>query len=206
MDADTLARAPEPFFTTKGPGAGTGLGVPMAMGFAEQSGGAFGIASSPGHGTTVTLWLPAAEGAGTETAREESSPGAGQPAPGARVLLVDDEEMLREVLAEQLAEEGYSVLVAANGAEAIALLEAGEVVDALVTDLSMPGMNGLALIRSARHLRPRLPAVLLTGYAGDAAELDAGGASIGKLVLLRKPIRLAELDRRLQAMLEAAGG
>jgi PAS domain S-box-containing protein len=205
MDEETLARAAEPFFTTKGPGSGTGLGVPMAMGFAEQSGGAVSIASSPGKGTTVTLWLPAARSA--EAAKEERAPqrGQGEPSVGARVLLVDDEEVLREVLAEQLAQAGYSVLVAGNGAEAIALLEAGEVVDALVTDLSMPGMDGLAVIRAARQIQPGLPAVLLTGYGGDGMEPGTEYASAGEFSPLRKPIRLPELTRKLQSMLEAAG-
>jgi CheY-like chemotaxis protein len=88
-----------------------------------------------------------------------------------RLLLVDDEELVRDVLAEHLEDAGFSVLVAAGGAEALALIAAGEVVDALVTDLSMPGMDGLAVIRAVQERHPRLPAVLLTGYAGDDAAL-----------------------------------
>jgi CheY-like chemotaxis protein len=205
MDEATLAHAAEPFFTTKGPGTGTGLGVPMAMGFAQQSGGAFSIASSPGEGTAVTLWLPAAEAIGAETPNEERPPqgGQGKPSVGVRVLLVDDEELLREVLAEQLAEAGYSVLATGSGAEAIALLEAGEDVDALITDLSMPGMDGLALIRTARQIRPGLPAVLLTGYAEEGTQPGPEYGSAGEFSPLRKPIRLPELTGRLQSMVKS---
>ncbi len=162
MDAKTLARAYEPFFTTKPAGVGTGLGLPMARGFAEQSGGALAVESSPGNGTTVTLWLPAHDpDSATREAvaicekAEAAESGTRIAAASARVLLVDDEEALRELLAQNLEDRGYDVLVAAGGEAALALLSAGETVDVLVTDLSMPGMNGIALIRAAQTLRAR---------------------------------------------------
>jgi len=120
-----------------------------------------------------------------------------------RILVVDDEALVREVLAEQLEDSGYSVLVAANGTEALALLAAGEAVDALVTDLSMPGMDGLAVIRAAQERRPGLPAVLLTGYAGDGAALAVGGAISGAFSLLRKPVTGVQLVDRVRALLVA---
>ena len=208
MDATTLARATEPFFTTKPSGAGTGLGLPMVRGFVEQSGGKLDIASSPGTGTTVSLYLPAAEGAGVVAATEPKDAGEA-PAPGpaatvvARILLVDDEDLLREVLAEQLEDAGYEVQMVANGADALALLAADERVDLLITDLSMPGMDGLAVIRAARDVRPGLPTVLLTGYAGESAAIAADAATTGSFSLLRKPIRLRELTDRLQSLLAA---
>ena len=159
----TLGRALEPFFTTKALGHGTGLGLPMVKGFAEQSGGAITIESQPGRGTSVSLWLPQAlsnvHAWGTDANRVAS--------PTARVLIVDDDVLVRELLATEFEEFGYEVIVAHSGDEALALLSAGERVDALLTDLSMPEMDGLALIRAAQAQRPKLPAVLLTGYAGD---------------------------------------
>ncbi len=204
MDPATLNRAQEPFFTTKPQDKGTGLGLPMAKGFAEQSGGALTIESAPGRGTTVTLWLPVAD------ARSEAS----QPQPGLapvaglsrRVLVVDDEDVVRETLVASLEEAGFAVLAAGNGAEALALLEAGEPVDALVTDLSMPGLGGLALISEAQARRPGLPSVLLTGYAGEAAHLAVSGGRPAGFSLLRKPVSTAQLVDRIEMVLAAKAG
>jgi len=206
MGAATLARLGEPFFTTKGVGLGTGLGLPMAKGFAEQSGGALRVESAPGKGTTVTLWLPAAAPAKAGTGESQGAGGAA--AGGAskattptRVLVVDDERLVRETLAESLQDAGYGVLVADGGARALGLLASGAAVDILVTDLSMPGMDGLGLIRAAQEQHPGLPAVLLTGYAGDSTTLAVDGAISGAFSLLRKPIRIHELDDRIRALL-----
>jgi signal transduction histidine kinase/ActR/RegA family two-component response regulator len=209
MDAATLAHATEPFFTTKEAGAGTGLGLPMVRGFAEQSGGTLSIESSPGRGTTVTLCLPAADvrhppGTAAAPAAEGAPADAASEATNiTRLLLVDDEDLLREVLAEQLEDAGYSVLVAANGNEALALLATGEAVDVLITDLSMPGMDGLAVIRGAQERRPGLPAMLLTGYAGDGAAMAVGEAVSGSFSLLRKPIHLHDLIDHIKSQLAA---
>ena len=201
MDAATLDRAFEPFFTTKRVGVGTGLGLSMAKGFAEQSGGGLSIESSPGQGTTVTLWLPEARLHCTcmralAPAEASRTTGYGKPVPSARVLLVDDEELVRDTLAENLACEGFNVVVASSGAEASALLAAGTAMDVLVTDLSMPEMDGLALIRIAQACRPGLPVVLLTGYAGDETAM-AVDAVTGSFSLLRKPIGVADLTDRI---------
>lgn len=208
MDTATLARAAEPFFTTKPIGVGTGLGLSVVRGFAEQSGGALNIASLPGNGTTVTLWLPAADaaqpfGAATSQGLDAVATAAIEAKPATTVLLVDDEDLLREVLAGQLEDAGYNVLVAACGNEALALLDAGEAVDVLVTDLSMPGMSGIGLIRAAQERRPGLPAVLLTGYAGHGAALAVGEAVTGSFSLLRKPVSLADLIDLIQSLLAA---
>jgi len=206
MDAVTLARAGEPFFTTKNLGAGTGLGLPMAKGFAEQSGGALRVESGLGRGTTITLWLPAFDSRAAGPAANGGPDAAIAPSKSTtqvRVLLVDDEAVVRAVLAEQLADEGYDVLAAASGTEALALLAAGEAVDALVTDLTMPGADGLAVIRAAQERDPGLPAVLLTGYAGDGAALAVGGAVSGSFSLLRKPVTGVQLIDRVRALLAA---
>jgi CheY-like chemotaxis protein len=108
--------------------------------------------------------------------------------------------MVRETLAAQLEDLGFGMLVASRGAEAIALLEAGEAIDALVSDLSMPDMNGVATIEAARALRPRLPCFLLTGYVGERAALGAGDA----FALVRKPVAAQTLAARIEAALAAA--
>jgi signal transduction histidine kinase/CheY-like chemotaxis protein len=212
MDAPTLARATEPFFTTKPLGRGTGLGLAMAQGFAEGSGGALRIASDPGRGTRVSLWLPIAAGlaaaAAEPAARDETAPATARCARPRRVLLVDDEPVVREVLAGQLADEGFEVAEAADGAAALALIERGGPFDLLVTDLAMPGQDGVALIREAQRRCPGLPAILLTGYAGEAAALAVGsaldGGSGGAFALLRKPITGARLADQAAALLAPA--
>jgi PAS domain S-box-containing protein len=204
MDRTTLERALEPFFTTKPQDKGTGLGLSMAKGFAEQSGGALAIQSAPGRGTTVTLWLPVAD---ARKQMAQLQPGLAPVAGLARrVLLVDDEDVVREVLVASLDDAGFAVLAAANGAEALALLDAGEPVDVLVSDLSMPGMGGLALIREAQVRRPGLPSVLLTGYAGEAAHLAVSGPPPGSFSLLRKPVSVARLVDRIEMVLAANTG
>jgi signal transduction histidine kinase/ActR/RegA family two-component response regulator len=205
MDAATLVHVGEPFFTTKKMGEGTGLGVAMVKGFAAQSGGGVHIDSTPGLGTVVTLWLPeAVAGSIPSSAPPALAPEPVRPAAAAiRLLLVDDEKLVRDVLAEQLKDEGMSILTASNGAEALALLDAGEAVDLLVSDFSMPGMDGLALIHAAQERQPNLPAVLLTGYSGDGVALALGSNVTGKIVLLRKPIRAEDLMDRVHVLLTA---
>ena len=201
MDRTTLEHALEPFFSTKAQGKGTGLGLSMAKGFAEQSGGALAIESAPGRGTTVTLWLPVA---GVWNAAAQVQPGLAPVAGLARrVLVVDDDDLVREMLVVSLEEAGFAVLAAGNGIEALALLDEGGPVDALVSDMSMPGMGGLALIREAHVRRPGLPAVLLTGYAGDAAHLAVSGSPPDAFSLLRKPVSVAQLVDRIEIVLAA---
>lgn len=110
---------------------------------------------------------------------------------------------MREMLVEHLEDAGFSVVSVASGAEALAVLASAEVVDALVTDLAMPGIDGLAVIRAAQERRPGLPTVLLTGYAGDGAALAVGGAISGAFSLLRKPVRVHDLADRIQSLIAA---
>jgi CheY-like chemotaxis protein len=200
MDQRLLTRVLEPFFSTKPAGQGTGLGLSMAKGFAEQSGGGLTIDSTPGRGTTVHLWLPAAIRPDTSP-RPVARPAVARDDPGKRILLVDDEPMVRETLAAALREAGYVVEVAVDGAAALDLLDEPVPVDVLVTDLSMPGIDGLAVIRRAQRQRPGLPAVLLTGYAGHGAQLAVGGSVSGAFSLLRKPVTPAQLADRIEALL-----
>ena len=183
MEPAILTRAAEPFFTTKPRDKGTGLGLSMADGFAAQSGGAMRIESAPGCGTAVSLWLPCA--------MEQRVPDAARPAARGRALVVDDQPMMRRFLAECLGHEGWEVQEAEDGGEALVYLDAGKRCDLLISDLSMPGMDGTALIQTARQKRPDLTAVLLTG-SGRMADL-APMAERGGYVLLRKPVSPSEL-------------
>jgi PAS domain S-box-containing protein len=202
MDAATLARAMEPFFTTKPAGKGTGLGLAMARGFAQQSGGTLLVESTPGSGTTVFLWLPQADAAALP-ATPASEPGESA-GPAGQILLVDDEAMVRDTLAEQLEEAGFAVLRAGNAGEALNYLETERSINMLVSDMTMPGgMDGIALVREAQARRPGLPAILLTGFAGDGTgtELALTGLLGDSFSLLRKPVSGAVLADRMQVML-----
>ncbi|WP_158925320.1 PAS-domain containing protein [Acidisphaera sp. S103] len=191
-----LARVLEPFFSTKPAGQGTGLGLSMAKGFAEQSGGGLTIDSAPGRGTTICLWFPEATRTDVADKPAEPSKGARDEA-SRRVLLVDDEAMVRETLAASLEDAGYIVSTAADGSQALDVLLSSTAVDILVTDLSMPGIDGLAVIQKARCQRPGLPAVLLTGHAESAAE----GTASGSYTLIRKPVTGLQLAAAIEALL-----
>jgi CheY-like chemotaxis protein len=199
MDRAVLARVTEPFFTTKEPGKGTGLGLAMAKGFVEQSGGSLSIDSVVGRGTRIILWLPRATGVAGAASGADAERVADADRPC--VLLVDDDAIVRDVLTLSLEDCGYAVLSADCGAAALSSLVSGERVDIIVSDLTMPGMDGLALIRAAQDRRPGLPAVLLTGYAGDGATLAVGGAISGAFSLLRKPVSGTQLIDRINALL-----
>ena len=203
MDAATLLRATEPFFTTKPRGRGTGLGLSMAQGFAEQSGGALSIRTEPGHGTTITIWLPRTNIVGTPQLETDASTGPATVPQhcGRHVLVVDDDELVREVVVMSLAEAGFATAGAEDASHALAYLDQGRAADALITDFSMPGMNGLDLIREVHRRRPTLPAILLTGHVGGiaAAPFSAMGE---RVTVLQKPVRPAELAARLAACMD----
>jgi PAS domain S-box-containing protein len=204
MPPDILAQVTEPFFTTKPKGRGTGLGLSMARGFAEQSGGALHIDSAPGRGTEVRIWLPRAERADGTAAPEEPARAAERTM---SLLVVDDDPGVRAIMAAALEDRGHAVLAAPGGAEALAAIERGVQPDALVTDLAMPGgLDGLDLIREARRRRPGLPAVLVTGHIGDATQgaLEEAGAA-GHFVVLTKPVSPEAVEARLTELLRKAG-
>jgi PAS domain S-box-containing protein len=165
MDAATLARACEPFFTTKGVGKGTGLGLAMVHGFAAQSGGALRLASQPDRGTTAAIWLPVAADARAARALEGEAPRPPQLARGLRVLAVDDDSLVLLGTVEQLKDLGHEVIEAASGEAALAMLHTGVRVDLVVADQAMPGMTGLELAAAITAAWPGLPVLLATGYA-----------------------------------------
>jgi signal transduction histidine kinase len=193
MDAATLRRAIEPFFTTKAQGRGTGLGLSMVHGLAAQSGGAFALDSAPGAGTRASLWLPrsSAKVAELRPAAITRPPVGGR----GHVLVVDDEDMVRMGTTELLMEMGYRVSQASSGAQALDLLDR-ERFDILVSDYLMPGMNGAMLTSEVRERAPMMPIVLVTGYASADLDLAAGVA------MLAKPFR----QRDLAASIDQATG
>jgi PAS domain S-box-containing protein len=164
MSEATLARAQEPFFTTKGIGKGTGLGLSMVHGFTAQSGGAMRIKSQPGKGTSVTLWLPRAK-EGARTADTETPVAHSKETRSLRVLLVDDDILVSMGATDMLLDLGHSVTEAQSGAHALKLLETDSPFDIVVTDYAMPGMNGFELAQRIKERNPKLPIILATGYA-----------------------------------------
>jgi CheY-like chemotaxis protein len=165
MDEATMARAVEPFFTTKGVGKGTGLGLSMVAGTVEQLGGELILKSAKGTGTTVELWLP-------ESAEElqEPRPLSADLAPshdGARmtVLLVDDDPLVLVSSAEMLEDLGHRVLTTNSGAAALAVLGGECRIDLLITDQAMPEMTGLQLAERTRMMKPELPVIIASGFA-----------------------------------------
>lgn len=163
MDLETLSKAVDPFFSTKGPGKGTGLGLSMVHGLAVQLNGTLKLHSTIGKGTVAELWLPASwEEIETIV---EATPTLPVTRTSLRVLMVDDDALIAMSSVDMLEDLGHVVTEANSGAAALALLEAGNVFDLLITDYSMPGMNGAELGRAARNLVPDLPILVASGYA-----------------------------------------
>jgi nitrogen-specific signal transduction histidine kinase/ActR/RegA family two-component response regulator len=204
MDAATLARVFEPFFTTKPQGQGTGLGLAMAKGFSEQSGGGIYIESSPVRGTTAHLYFPAAVAAPSSPYRDEEASRPSLDRNTVRLLLVEDDTMVRDVLAAQMEDAGFIVSSCESGIQALAQLDRGEAVDMLVSDLSMPVMDGLTLIREAQRRRASLPAILLTGFSADGDDLPLRSDFEGPFVLLHKPIGGETIVAQVVSLLRAA--
>ncbi|HUD60522.1 MAG TPA: response regulator [Acetobacteraceae bacterium] len=200
MPPELLDRVMEPFFTTKAPGAGSGLGLSMIYGFAKQSGGHLTIESEPGHGTTVRLYLPRAPTAGLDPVDGAANPPL--PKGDEAILLVDDNVEMRTVVRRHLASLGYQVSEAASGPAALAILRNDDNFDLLFTDVVMPGgMTGYQLAAVAQKLHPRLRVLFTTGYARALPGSDPVVAHPG--AMLRKPYRKQELAVTVRAALEA---
>jgi PAS domain S-box-containing protein len=201
MTAEVIARAFDPFFTTKPLGEGTGLGLSMVYGFTRQSGGQACIASEPGKGTKVCLYLPRYAGAvgvfeaGTDAQKARRGDGE-------TVLVVDDEPNVRLLIQEVLEELGYRVLEADTGAAGLQILESSGRVDLLVTDVGLPGgMNGRQLADAALVSRPDLKILFITGYAENAV-IGEGALKPGMHVLT-KPFSLEALGGRVREIVSA---
>ena len=189
MDAAILARAVEPFFSTKGIGKGTGLGLSMIHGLSAQLGGTLEISSTPGVGAKVEMWLPAAVGATCEDAawaQDAPPPGEGM------VLLVDDEDLIRTSTSQMLADLGFTIVEASSAHGALASI-ADPRLTLVVTDHLMPGMTGAELAREVQARRPEVRVLIISGFA----ELDAIAPDLARLM---KPFREAELAAALAAL------
>ena len=187
MDAATLARATEPFFTTKGVGKGTGLGLSMIHGLAEQMKGELVLRSTVGHGTTAELWLPVTDIRRDAAIAPTSPPEKIDQPRNLRVLVVDDDSLVLMNTAALLEDMGCVVTEASSGAEALALFKDAFAFDLLITDQAMPGMVGTQLIEKTREIVPDLPIILASGY-GELPE-----AAIHNVIKLAKPFGQAQL-------------
>ncbi|WP_457105438.1 PAS domain S-box protein [Methylobacterium sp. P5_C11] len=187
MPPEVVARAFEPFFSTKEVGKGTGLGLPQVYGFAQQSGGAVRITSEVGHGTTFTISLPRSHAQVAEAQRV--CPDPDEVVRPLRVLLAEDNAQVAEVAVSILAERGHTVVSSANASEALHLLNSGQPFDVILSDLVMPGeMNGFDLAQHVRSRWPALPVLLATGYSDQAANAIKEG-----FPLISKPYEPAVL-------------
>jgi PAS domain S-box-containing protein len=200
MSRDVIERAFEPFFTTKPLGQGTGLGLSMIYGFAQQSEGHVRIYSEVGQGTTVKLYLPRFRGAlpGEEDAPQE---GEAQLSPDCEtVLVVEDEPVVRALIVDVLHELGYRALEAGDGPSGLAILQSRTPVDVLVTDIGLPGLNGRQLADAGRLLRPGLKVLFMTGYAENAA--FANGFLEHGMEMITKPFAMERLAARMREIVE----
>jgi signal transduction histidine kinase/CheY-like chemotaxis protein len=196
MDEATLAKAMEPFFTTKEIGKGTGLGLSMVHGFAAQSGGKLVLHSVKDVGTTVELWLPQTAASAQESATPVPllstvpSQTVTTQQQALQVLLVDDDDLVLSSTAAMLEYLGHHVIEAGTGDEALAAISGAAAVDLVITDQGMPGMTGIQLAEMLKKMRPGLPVILYTGYQKDETMPNA-------LVLLHKPFEQEELARAI---------
>jgi CheY-like chemotaxis protein len=200
MDAETLQRAIEPFFSTKELGKGTGLGLSMIHGLAVQLNGALRLSSQPGKGTRAELFLPITAAEVVQDVQPAQEVPDIEPVGQARILLVDDDVLIAMSTVDMLEDLGHEVIEANSGPGALEALRSNDGVDLMITDFAMPGMNGAQLAEAARKLKPDLPILLATGYA----ELPKG-ASI-ELPRLGKPYSQRELAREIDRILGGTRG
>ena len=198
MSAAVMAKVFEPFFTTKGVGKGTGLGLSQVYGMAQQSGGTARVTSTPGAGTTVEIWLRVAEAPSREADVEDRS-GPRMSQAGARILVVEDDNLVRQSMVESLEALGYHVTPAGDGEAGLRELQR-ERPHLMITDYLMPGMTGAELVRRASIDYPGLPMIISTGYA----DMEAVDKVIGDNFVLRKPFELSELANSVDKALHKA--
>jgi len=201
MTPEIIARAFDPFYTTKPLGEGTGLGLSMVYGFVRQSGGQVRIYSEPGKGTTVCLYLPRLIAASDE--RDESETAAGiEQGEGETVLVIDDEPTIRMLIAEVLQENGYTVFEADTATSGLRILQSDARIDLLITDVGLPGgLNGRQVADAAREARPQLKVLFITGFAENA--VVGNGHLAPGMAVVTKPFVLAALSQKVRDLIEA---
>ncbi|HLH87556.1 MAG TPA: response regulator [Xanthobacteraceae bacterium] len=201
MSEEVVARAFEPFFTTKQIGKGSGLGLSQVLGFAQQSGGGVRIDSAPGRGTAVWIYLPRSEADVLPPSTTAGRAPVGQTIAGATILLVDDDNAVREVTRAMLHELGYLVLEAGSGGAALDLIDHAHRLDLMIVDFAMPGMNGAEVARLARLRKPALPILFITGFAERSTM-----AGIDEAQLLSKPFAPEALAEAVRSALARGAG
>ena len=200
MDAATQARIFEPFFTTKEPGKGTGLGLSMVHGTVRQHGGAIHVRSVVGGGTTFEIYLPQVEAAAETGGADET--GVAQPATGHEtILLVEDEDDVRALAREVLERQGYTVVEASDGAQALQVYEKErERIDLILTDVVMPRMSGREMVDRVRASRPDMRVLYMSGYTADA--IVRHGVLDQSMLLLGKPFTPVALIAKIREVLD----
>ncbi len=199
MDAETISHIFEPFFTTKGPGKGTGLGLSTVYGIVKQSGGSIRVNSRPGQGTSFEIYLPRIEEPVTEA---EELPGEPESPQGSEtILVVEDDEMVRQLACQALRLYGYDVVEAANAGEALLACESyGGSITLMVTDIVMPQMSGRELAARLAKLRPEMRVIYMSGYTDDAVVRH--GVSDEALYFLQKPFTPGALAQKVREVLD----
>jgi PAS domain S-box-containing protein len=201
MEPEVAARVFEPFFSTKRKGEGTGLGLATVYGIVTAAGGMIGLYSEPGEGTVVRIHLPAVESEAVTPPGEQAVEFTGR---GEGVLLVEDEDAVRALAKRILTEGGYRVSAMAQGSDAVHLLEdQRQEFDLLISDVVMPGMRGVELVRRARELRPELPVLMMSGYTTPLEEEDR--VAMAETPLLEKPFSRRDLLGEVRELLDHAG-
>jgi CheY-like chemotaxis protein len=200
MAPDVLQRAFDPFFTTKPIGQGSGLGLSMVYGFVRQSGGQVRISSVRGQGTTVRLYLPrvaVADAIGVAAVEQDNMPFGHE-----RILLVEDDELVRAHLAETLQSLGYVVLPCASGQEVLGMIKSGVEADLLLTDILLSGgVNGHRVAEQIKELRPAMPVLYMSGYTENAIAAD--GHLDPHIHFISKPFRRQQIATKLRAVFAA---
>jgi CheY-like chemotaxis protein len=197
MDADTLTHIFAPFFSTKPKDRGMGLGLAMVHGIVTGAGGSINVVSAPGRGSTFTILLPrTGDHAASSTAPETVPETVAEPR---TVLIVDDEQGVRNIVRRLLERGGYRVIEAADGAAALTIIERSEVhIDLLLTDMVMPGMHGRELIARFRAKRPGLPVISMSGFTGEMTQTRDTSPELA--AVLTKPFSSDALFRAVSAV------
>jgi CheY-like chemotaxis protein len=200
MPPDVIARAVEPFFTTKPLGQGTGLGLSMVYGFAKQSDGHLKIDSEVDKGTTIKIYLPRHRGEVEEEVPADLISDVPRAEAGETVLVVEDEPVIRDLIVEVLQDLGYRALEAPDGLSGLRILQSRKRIDLLVTDVGLPGLNGRQLADQAREKRPDLKVLFITGYASNATA--ANGFLEPGMEIITKPFAIEALATRIRSMIQ----